>query len=38
MYAQEQNKNLRIGKIWSMWCETEALQYKYSDQHDIQKL
>ena len=35
MKAKEQNKNLRLNK---MWCDTGALQNKYSDQQDIQKL
>jgi hypothetical protein len=38
MTAQEENKNLRLNKLWYMWCETESLQNKYSKQQDIQKL
>jgi hypothetical protein len=38
MKAQEQNKNLRPNKMQSLWCESGAVQNKYSDQQDIQKL
>jgi hypothetical protein len=38
MKAQEENKNLRLNNMWSLKCETEALENIYSDQQDIQKL